>query len=158
MDLHEQLTEHFRLDEFLVSATADQYGLPNIPEPDDLENMRRYLAPGLEQVRSLFDRAYVLTSVYRSPTVNARVGGVRNSAHSLGFAADGHIAGFSDYQVACRIRDNARKEVLGRPLLWDQLILERGRCVHISFDPRNRMHVLSQHGGPNTRTSPGITP
>ena len=41
-------------------------------------------------------------------------------------------------------------------LKFDQLIFEKGRCVHISFDPRLRGQVKRQPGGPNTKTFPGL--
>ena len=80
--------------------------------------------------------------------VNALVKGTKTSAHCLGHAADFHVEGLSDLDAAKRIRDSELK--------FDQLIFEKGRCVHISFDPRLRGQVKRQPGGPNTKTFPGL--
>lgn len=149
-----KLTPHFSLDEFIQSNTAHQHGISNEPTPAHLENIRQ-VAAALEVVREMFGgRAVVISSGYRNPQVNRLVGGVANSAHALGFAADFHVAGFSDLEVARRIRDQGRNH----GLRWDQLIYERGRCVHLSVGPQFRQHVLSQPGGPGSHSHPGINP
>ena len=142
-----QLTEHFSLDEFTASDTADEKGIDNTPLPEHLDHLKA-LAAAMEQVRALFDRAINITSAYRSPALNAAVGGVATSDHPLGFACDFHVAGFSDFEAAKKIRDSS--------LTFDQLIWERNRCVHFSINPRMRRQVLSQHGGPGTQVTPGI--
>ena len=48
-----RLTEHFFLDEFLVSDTADRSGIANTPTADHLANIGKVLAPGLEKARSI---------------------------------------------------------------------------------------------------------
>ena len=99
-------------------------------------------------MRALFNRRIEITSGYRNPEVNAAVGGVPNSAHALGHAADFHVADLSDLAVARTIRDS--------PLTFDQLILENNRCVHISFHPDMRRQVPRQPGGPGSTVFPGL--
>jgi zinc D-Ala-D-Ala carboxypeptidase len=43
-------------------------------------------------------------------------------------------------------------------LKFDQLIYEKSRCVHISFDPRLRRQVLRQPGGPGSTVYNGLEP
>jgi zinc D-Ala-D-Ala carboxypeptidase len=142
-----KLTEHFALEEFTVSETADELGLDNTPT-EEHEHHLQALAEAMEKVRALFNSAITITSGYRSPEVNKAVHGVANGDHPLGFACDFHVSGISDFNAAKRIRDSN--------LTWDQLIWERGRCVHFSIHPRMRRQVLSQHGGPGTPTTPNI--
>lgn len=142
-----KLSEHFSLDEFTASDTAERHGIPNTPTPAHLANLKK-TAAGMEGVRALFNRSVVVSSGYRNPQVNAKVGGVPNSAHALGFATDFHVAGYSDLQAA--------RIIAASGLKWDQLIYEKGRCVHISFDPRMRQQVLSQPGGPGSKVLQGI--
>lgn len=132
-----QLSPHFMLDEFIVSETAHELGLSNTPERQHLVNLQA-LAATMEQVRALFGRSIHITSGYRSPAVNRAVRGVPNSDHALGYAADFHVAGMSDLEVA--------KAIVASPLKFDQIIWERGRCVHLSVNPRMRRQALSQHG------------
>lgn len=145
-----QLTEHFALDELLKSDAADALGDPNTPLPVHLANLRR-TALGMEKVRAfLGGRAIIVTSGYRNPRVNASVGGVPSSAHALGWAVDFHVAHLTDFQAATLLA--------GSGIPFDQLIYEKGRCVHISFDPRLRGEVLSQPGKAGSPCLPGIRP
>ena len=144
-----QLTPHFTLEEFTLSSTALALGIANTPMPAHLENLKK-LAQKMEEVRALFDAVIEITSGYRNPQVNAAVGGVPNSAHALGLAADFHVHGFSDLDAAKRVRDSA--------LTFDQLIFEKNRCVHLSVDPKMRRQVLRQPGGPGSPVHKGLEP
>jgi zinc D-Ala-D-Ala carboxypeptidase len=155
-----KLSEHFSLAEFIVSSTAEKLGNDNMPTPAHLENLKR-AAAGMEKVRSILgDCAIVITSGYRNPIVNKAVGGVANSAHALGHAADFRAAGFSALGAASKIRDaQARGEIE-----FDQLILETSRkIVHISFDPEGgtkkkgmRGDVLTQKLGAGSPFQQGL--
>jgi len=145
-----RITDHFFLDEFLVSDTAEKFGIPNTPTADHLVNIERYLAPGLEKARALLDgRAIVITSAYRNPKINKIVGGTPTSAHPKGYAADIRVAGLTHFQVARALAASA--------LRFDQLILEISRnIVHLSFDPRLRGQVKTQAKGPGTEIVDGL--
>jgi zinc D-Ala-D-Ala carboxypeptidase len=155
-----KLSEHFSLAELTVSSTADRLGIPNTPTTEHLVNLKR-LAAGLEEVRSILgDCAIVVTSGYRNPRINKAVGGVPNSAHALGHAADFRAAGFSAFAAARKLAD---AHAAGK-LDFDQLILETSRSiVHISFDPDGgsgkrgmRGDVLTQAAGPGTPFQQGL--
>lgn len=147
----ERLSPNFTLDELTASDTAVRHGIKNTPTPQHLANLKQ-VATAMERVRALFGRAIVISSGYRNPEVNAKVGGVPTSAHALGWAVDFHVAGSSDLEAARKIAEEGK--VFG--ITWDQLIYEKGRCVHISFDPRARFSVLSQPGGPGSPVLQGI--
>ena len=146
-----RLTDHFWLKELLVSSTADQLGIENVPTDEHFANLRDILAPGLEEVRAICgNRPIAVTSAYRNPKINKAVGGTPTSAHPRGFAADISVAGLSAWKTARIIADAmAEKQVR-----IDQLILESGRrVVHVSFEPRKprpRMMRGHQPGGPGT--------
>jgi zinc D-Ala-D-Ala carboxypeptidase len=143
-----KLSTNFSLEEFTASGTAISMAIDNTPTPEHLENLR-HLADRMEAVRALFDSPIEINSAYRNPKLNAAVGGVATSAHALGHAADFHVTGLSDLEVAKRIRDSDLK--------FDQLIYEKGRCVHISFDPsKMRQQVLRQPGLPGSTCFPGL--
>ena len=143
-----QLTPHFSLEEFTLSSTALALGLQNKPTPAHLEHLRK-LAEQMEEVRSLFNKVIEITSAYRNPQVNAAVGGVPNSAHAIGFAADFHVHGLHDLDIARRIRDSGLK--------FDQLIFEKNRCVHMGFRlSEQRRQVLRQPGGPGSTVFQGL--
>jgi putative chitinase len=143
------LTPHFSLEEFTVSTKALSMGIENTPTPEHLPRLQ-LLAERMEEVRALFDRAIEITSGYRNPIINKAVGGTDTSAHALGYAADFHVDGIDDLSSAKVIRDSG--------LRFDQLIYEKNRCVHISFDPRLRGQVLRQPGGPGSPVHKGLEP
>jgi zinc D-Ala-D-Ala carboxypeptidase len=112
-----QLSPHFSLAELTVTGT----GLANTPDEDEIARLR-ILAQFLEKVRALLgNRPITVDSAFRSEAVNEAVGGVPNSAHRLGFAADIVVDGLTPYEVAT-ILDRAGKD---GHLVFDQLILEQ---------------------------------
>lgn len=141
------LSPHFSLGEFIHSSKALSMGVANMPTEEHLPNLRN-VAIQMEKVRELFGKPIEITSGYRNPAVNRAVGGVPNSDHALGHAADFHVDGVDDLDAAKKIRDS--------DLQFDQLIYERNRCVHLSFNPQMRRQVLRQPGGPGSPVYPGL--
>jgi zinc D-Ala-D-Ala carboxypeptidase len=73
-----------------------------------------------------------INSGYRAEALNARVGGVPNSQHCLGMAADVVCPAFgSPHDLACAIAQ--------LPCEFDQLILEFGKWVHVSVAPLDQL-------------------
>lgn len=101
-------------------------------------------AYGMENVRAILGhKPITVTSAYRNKLVNARVGGVANSDHALGFACDF----FCKHMFAGKAFDILRASYL----IFDQIILERNdTLIHISFNPRLRGEVMRQRGGPGS--------
>lgn len=85
------LSEHFTLQEMLRSGTAIAYGIDNTPTERDIENLRSLCRAVLEPLRRRFGRI-IITSGYRSKKLNKRVGGVKNSQHLYGEAADIYVS------------------------------------------------------------------
>lgn len=144
-----RLSPNFALAEFIASEQARKMGDPNQPTPAHLANLK-VTAAAMEEVREICGgRAITIHSGYRNPAVNRAVGGVTNSDHALGLAADFTVAGLTPIAAGRLIRDSK--------LVFDQLILESGRGVlHIGFNPRNRRMVLTQKGGPRTPVQTGL--
>lgn len=135
------LTKNFTLSEFLRSSTAAARGISNKPTNEHLANLL-ILAQALEEVRKLCaNQPIYISSGYRNPEVNKLVGGVPNSAHAKGYAADFTVKGIPTKEV-CKIIANSG-------LVFDQLIYEQGntKWVHLSVDPQARRQVLSWRSG-----------
>ena len=109
-----QLTEHFTLEEMIVSPTAKRLGLSNTPTAEHIENMRYCCEKILEPVRAKFGPVTVNSS-YRAPRVNQAVGGSKTSQHVNGQAIDFEVKGVDNKTVADWVADN---------LEFDQVILE----------------------------------
>lgn len=150
-----KLTEHFTLAELTVSPTAKKLGLPNTPTPEHIENMRFVCERILEPVRAHFGKPVTVNSSYRSPAVNAKVGGSKTSQHCNGQAVDFEIQGLSNKVLADWIGDN---------LEFDQVILEfwsskegaNSGWVHASIrrDGKNRRQrlIATKKGGKTVYT------
>lgn len=83
-----QISDHFRVREF-----ASKDGANEVLIDDKLVRL-------LEFIRSYFGRPVTITSAYRSPTHNKKVGGSPNSQHVKGTAADIIVQGVDPLQVA----------------------------------------------------------
>ena len=122
------LSPHFSLKEMTDSLTAVKHGIANIPSPEAVENLRRLCEGCLEPLREAIGLPIIITSGYRTKTLNAMLAHASDrSQHMLGQAADFHVAqapvsGFK-FQVcpsgeSAHARDNSSK--LGSPLAQSQ--------------------------------------
>lgn len=82
------LTKNFTLEELTNSSTAKQKKLDNTPTKEVIENLTKLATTVLQPLREAFNAPIIVSSGYRSPKVNAAVGGATNSDHKFGAAAD----------------------------------------------------------------------
>ncbi len=83
-----QLSPHFKLSEFTRSGTAAAQKIDNTPTLTVVSNLQYLCQHGLEPLRSHFNCPIIINSGYRSLALNKAVGGVSNSNHLSGYAAD----------------------------------------------------------------------
>lgn len=132
-----QLTPHFTLEELTITQVR---GFDNTPPPEIAARLLA-LAQMLENIRYILGNVPVLVnSGYRSPEVNKAVGGVPNSAHTQGYAADFIAPRFGTPLEICRALSQDHL------LKFDQLI-EEGTWVHCSIAPTMRGQVLTKAPG-----------
>jgi len=130
-----KLSEHFTLEELTISESAARKGLDNTPDNDALFELKR-LAAFLEIVRSTLGKPIKINSAYRSPAVNATVGGKPTSQHCKGQAADIRVAGMNPREVC--------QAIIAAKLPFDQIIQEfwnpktGGGWTHVSIPPKNK--------------------
>ena len=124
-----KLSKNFSLEEMLSSDTARRCGIDNNPQSEEVvENLRDLCLEVLQPLRDHLGRPVTITSGYRCKELNKRVGGVRNSQHLKGEAAD--------------IRVKNREELIEMMKFlmdetqFDQLIWEKAGAtewVHVSY-------------------------
>lgn len=130
--------KYFTLEEMTASPTAKRKGINNTPSEKVITALSKLVKNVLDPLREAWGAPIVVTSGYRSPKLNATVGGAKYSAHLYGYAAD--IRTISD-----RPSDNKRLRdlfiLLNLP--FDQLIDEHG-CdwLHISYKSNGNRHQL----------------
>ena len=124
------VTMHFTIEEMYASATAKAKGIDNKPNVQQMINLVYLCAYVLEPLRVAMNEPVRISSGYRCEKLNKAVGGVYNSQHLKGQAADLCIDG--DMAKGRRwfnyIRDH---------LPFDQLIWEHDKSdtywIHVSF-------------------------
>jgi hypothetical protein len=145
------MTPHFTLAEFTDSQTAARRGLHNVPSADSQarKNLQR-VAETMEKVRFILgDKPILISSGYRSPMVNAAVGGSASSAHMSGLAVDFSCPGFGTPRAICKALEPHMRE-----LEIDQLIHEYDTWVHLGLRedvPRHMALTIDTNG-----TRPGF--
>ena len=85
-DFH--LTPHFKLSEFVSSATAERLNISNEPDCVAIANLTHLCRTVLEPLRAFAGRPIRINSGYRCPDLNIAVHGTENSQHMRGEAAD----------------------------------------------------------------------
>lgn len=134
------LSTHFTLEELTFSQTAAREGIDNTPPPEVVARLK-HTALGLEAVRVRLGVPLSVSSGYRCLALNRLLGSKDSSAHVQGDAADFIAPGFgSPATVVSSLKDAG--------IAFDQLIVEFGRWVHISFAPamRGELLVIDTHG------------
>lgn len=116
---------YFTLHELLYSETALYSKIPNYPTWEQVENLNRLATTILDPVRKAFGKPIKVSSGFRSPLLNKAVGGVSNSQHLKGLAADLQV---SDMKAL-------KQDILESGVPFDQLIEENKsgtKWLHIS--------------------------
>ena len=144
-----KISRHISYKEAVYSATAKRKGIKNVPNDDQIYNMRKVADYIFEPLRLYVGGAIKITSFFRSPDLNTAIGGSAKSQHCKGQAIDiddvfGHK---TNYEMFEYIREN---------LDFDQLIYEFGTndnpdWVHVSYvskkENRNRgLRAIRENG------------
>lgn len=146
-----KLTAHFARQEFERSDWAARNGIDNTVPAALLPNLQR-IAQLLEDVRRAIGVSIHISSGYRCPSVNAAIGGAKNSAHMEARAADINADGLTPRQLAGYIA--------GSPLAFDKVIMEFGQWCHIQVErggelPRRQV-LTAKHTEQGTIYSEGL--
>lgn len=130
--------KYFTIEELALSTVAAERGIPNVPGENEREALEVLVLALLDPLRELWGKPIYVNSGYRSPALNKAVGGVANSQHMKGQAADittGNAE--SNRKLFALIRDGGFD--------FDQLIDEAdGTWIHVSYvsPSENRRQVL----------------
>ena len=92
--------KYFTFKELVFSQTALDKKIINIPSWDIIENLK-YLGAVLDDLRQAYGKPITVTSGFRCEELNKAVGGVKNSEHRLGLAADCRAKDMEDFKQFC---------------------------------------------------------
>ena len=136
-----RISKNFTLDELTASATAKAKGIINAPGVDEVCNMCALVHHVLQPLRDAMQEPIKIGSGYRCTNLNHAVGGVSNSQHIRGQAADLCIDG--DKVKGKRWFDWIRAHCDFDQLIWEHNA-KGSYWVHVSFrsDGKNRRNVI----------------
>lgn len=120
------MSKYFTLQEMTHSNTAVSRGIPNVPNADQVKDLKR-LIEYLDPIREEFRQAIGVTSGFRSKELNRAIGGAKNSQHMLGQAAD----------IVTRGEKTLRDlfDLIRKRGGFHQLIWEKSTWIHVSIPP-----------------------
>ncbi len=135
-----KISKYATLAELTTSQTAVRLGIDNTPTPEVLVNLKLVCTKVLDNVREALEKPIRISSGYRSPALNKKIGGAKNSQHTSGEALDLQgMQGLKNAEIFRYIKNN---------LDYDQLIWEYGTdkepaWVHVSLKKTgNRKQIL----------------
>jgi len=134
MNLHEKLSPHFALSEFVISPTATRMGFDNTPSQIQINNLKGLCLSILEPLRNHYSLPLVVAAGYRCPQLNTLVGGSLTSQHVRGEACDFHIP-------TIELKNIFEYVVLHSFLVYNQIIYE--------FPPDGWIHIAFNSNRPN---------
>lgn len=126
------LSDNFSLFELTYSVTAKANGINNTPPKAVIKNLTELCKNVLQPLRNYLGVPIIITSGYRCAALNKRIGGVVNSQHVLGQAAD-FVCPQKDLKIAF--------DYIKNYLNYDQLLYEHSKdgmtWIHVSFNKGN---------------------
>lgn len=122
-------SDYFTLQEFIKSTTAARLKIDNTPTNEILRNLQFGVSMVLDPLRRIHLKPIIITSGFRCEKLNKAVGGVPNSWHAKGNAADIHI----------KDENEAREifEILKTLPSVDTVLFEHSRSsqwIHVQWD------------------------
>lgn len=130
--------KYFTLKELTNSTTAIRKHIKNIPDKNQEQNLIDLIDNILDPLREAYGKPIIVSSGFRSKELNAAIGGVNNSQHMQGYAAD--IRTVEDTPQENKKLFDIVQEL---KLPYDQLIDEYNyNWIHVSYSPKNRKQIL----------------
>lgn len=122
--------KYFKFEEFVESEVAQTYGIDNTPDDDAKENILE-LADIMDRIRegwtaycdkkSYGSPALIISSAYRCPELNEKIGGAKKSAHQKGSACDIQPANDETQELFMFMQ----RWLFAHNVQYDELIIEK---------------------------------
>ena len=125
--------KYFRTQELVRSTTAEACGIDNTPSAGAVPLMVELIDKVLDPLRERWGVPIYVTSGYRCPELNARVGGSKTSYHLRGMAAD--ITSRCPFHNAALFTEIRIMHREGKLPLTECYLSQQGLYIHIAYDP-----------------------
>lgn len=119
---------NFTIPELCKSETAIKQGFNNTPSMYVANNIMLLIVNVLQPLRDKLDKPVIVTSGYRCVHLNKLIGGVNNSQHITGQAADIKVKDMPAAQLF--------NFIVTSGIEYDQCINESDQWVHVSYNER----------------------
>jgi zinc D-Ala-D-Ala carboxypeptidase len=147
----EVISKYITIEEACKSTTAIRYGITNVPNEIQVNNMRVLCFSIYDVCCKQFKTKIPVNSFFRSEKLNKKIGGSANSQHTKGQAMDLDCDILGNPKITNSILFHFIKD----NLRYDQLIWEFGNklqpdWVHVSFsihDNRSQTLVALKENG-----------
>lgn len=138
-----KVSKNFTLEELYASSTATAKKIDNKPTLEVACALTALAQNVLQPLRDHVGKSITIGSGYRSPKLNAAVGGVSNSQHMTGQAADICLNG--NWTQGKEWFDWIKKNLKFDQLIWEKNPKTGNYWIHVSYraDGSNRMQVIS---------------
>ena len=124
---------YFSITELTASATALREGIDNRPSKCAYHLLHVLVDQLLDPIREAWGEPIVVSSGYRCKELNTLIGGVKNSHHMLGCAADIIAGNKADHRRLFKLIQQMQQQ---GQIRFTQLIWEgNGMWIHISYVP-----------------------
>lgn len=139
-----RISKNFTLEELCASDTAKAKGIRNVPDTQQMLNLCALVHKVLQPLRDIYGGSIKIGSGFRSPALNKAVGGVSNSQHMKGEAADLCIDG--DIQKGKQWIEIIRSLGEYDQLIWEKNPKTGNYWVHVSYraDGKNRKQYIPE--------------
>ena len=125
--------KYFCVEEMISSATALREGIDNRPNKCAYHLLHVLVDQLLDPIREAWGEPIVVSSGYRCKELNTLIGGVKNSHHLLGCAADIIAGNKADHRRLFKLIVMMQQsgQIRFTQLIWEG----NGRWIHISYVP-----------------------
>ena len=125
--------KYFSVSELCASATALREGIDNRPSKCAYHLLHVLVDQLLDPIREAWGEPIVVSSGYRCKELNTLIGGVKNSHHLLGCAADIIAGNKADHRRLFNLIQQMQQQ---GQIRFTQLIAEKDyQWLHISYVP-----------------------
>lgn len=142
--------KYFTISELLRSDTAIARKIWNGANREQEDNLTALVAAILDPLRTAYGKPIRISSGFRCPALNRAIGGVANSQHMRGEAADIDLGSTTENRKLAKL-------IVDMKLPFDQLIDEANYAwIHVSYKRKgdNRGQILRMRGGKYTGIKP----
>lgn len=122
-------SEFFSLAELIKSSTATKHHIDNTPPAEVIKNLQYGVDMVLDPLRRIYGKPIIITSGYRCQKLNTLVGGVSNSWHTQGNAADIHVSSLTE---ATKLFNNLQKIPSVDTVLFEHSA--SGQWLHVQWN------------------------